>query len=289
MSRPLRLEFPGALYHVTARGDRQRAIYSDTRDRYAWFDIIGNVCHRYNILIHAFCQMGNHYHLMAETPDGNLHQAMRNFNSRYAQYFNRRHRQVGHLFQGRYKAILVQKESYLLELARYIVNNPVRACQVASADEWCWSSYRATIGQIPPPEWLDTTWLLAQFSDDPAVAFRAYEAFVADGIDAASPLQDAQYQLVLGDKCFVAQHADRLGRPNLNHVAKVQRRLIAMDLHAYEAEHPDRAVAMARAYQSTAFTMKQIGLHFKVSAQTVGRAVRRSEAAIGATDDHRLR
>jgi len=97
------------------------------------------------------------------------------------------------------------------------------------------------------------------------LAFRVYEAFFADGIDAASPLQDAQHQLVLGDKCFVAQHADRLGRPNLNHVAKVHRRLIAMDLQAYEAEHRDRAVAMARACHSTAFTMKQIGLHFKVN------------------------
>ncbi len=275
MSRPLRLEFPGALYHVIARGNRKGTIFHDTRDRNQWLHLMGEVCQRHNTRIHAYCQMGNHYHLMAETPDGNLHRAMRHLNSSYAQYFNWRHRQIGHLFQGRYKAILVQKESYLLELARYIVNNPVRSGQVAAAADWCWSSHLATAGKSAAPEWLDTTWLIQQFADTYATAESAYEDFVAAGVSATNPLLEAKHQLVLGDKGFVAQHADRLGAPNLNEVGRVQRRLVAMSLEEYADQHADRDLAMARAYHSTAFSMSQIAQHFKVSCQTVSRAVRR--------------
>lgn len=236
---------------------------------------MGEVCERHNIRIYAYCQMGNHYHLMIETPDGNLHRAMRQLNSNYAQYFNWRHRQVGHLLQGRYKAILVQKESYLLELSRYIVNNPVRAGYVGSAAEWCWSSHLATAGKSTPQQWLDTDWLVDFFAAPHVAAVRAYEDFVADGIHEVSPLLDAKYQLVLGDKCFVAQYADRLGIPNLTGIVRAQRRLVAMSLEDYAGQYPDRNVAMARAYLSTAFTMPQIAQHFKVSCQTVSRAVRR--------------
>src|SRR4051812_12351362 len=124
MTRPLRLEFSGAVYHVTSRGDRQQTIYQDDADRVAWLEILGLVCVRFNFVIHSFCQMTNHYHLVVETADGNLSQGMRQLNGRYSQHFNRRHQLVGHLFQGRYKAILVQKESYLRELIRYVALNP---------------------------------------------------------------------------------------------------------------------------------------------------------------------
>lgn len=127
MTRPLRLEFAGALYHVTSRGDHRGSIYFDDTDRLAWLDVLATVCARFNFVVHSYCQMTNHYHLLIETIDGDLARGMRQLNGAYSQHFNRRHGLVGHVFQGRYKAILVQKESYLMELARYVVLNPMRA------------------------------------------------------------------------------------------------------------------------------------------------------------------
>jgi REP element-mobilizing transposase RayT len=149
MTRPLRLEFSGALYHVTSRGDRREPVYRDDHDRRHWLSIMGLVCKRFNFVVHAYCQMTNHYHLLVETVDGNLSQGMRQLNGLYTQGFNRRHRLVGHLFQGRYKAILVQRERYLLALTRYIVLNPVRAGMVASPDQWPWSNHQFVAGHSP--------------------------------------------------------------------------------------------------------------------------------------------
>ena len=142
MARPLRIEFAGALYHVTSRGDGQEDIYLDDTDREIYLEVLAEVQHRFNWVIHAYCLMSNHYHLLIETPDSNLAKGMRHLNGVYTQRFNRRHKRVGHVFQGRYKAILVQKDNYLLELSRYIVLNPVRAQMVRSAKDWPWSSYR---------------------------------------------------------------------------------------------------------------------------------------------------
>ena len=145
MARPLRIEFADAFYHITSRGDRREAIYEDDEDRKAFLNILAEVVARYNWICHAFCLMTNHYHLLIETVDGNLSQGMRQLNGVYTQASNRRHRRVGHLFQGRFKGILVDKEAYLLELSRYVVLNPVRAGMVESPEQWPWSSYRAMV------------------------------------------------------------------------------------------------------------------------------------------------
>ncbi|MDY7075923.1 MAG: transposase, partial [Chloroflexota bacterium] len=133
MARPLRIEFAGALYHVTSRGDAQEDIYRGDDDRLRFLDVVGEIGDRFGWVVHAYCLMDNHYHLLVETPNANLSKAMRQLNGVYTQAFNRSHGRVGHVFQGRYKAILVQKETYLLELARYIVLNPVRARMVRAA------------------------------------------------------------------------------------------------------------------------------------------------------------
>ena len=164
MSRPLRLELSGGLYHVTSRGDRREDIYLNDEDRIAWLDILGAVCKRFNWACHAWCQMSNHYHLVLETPEGNLSQGMRQLNGVYTQSVNRAHQRVGHVFQGRYKAILVEKDAYLLELSRYVVLNPVRAGMVKRPEQWAWSSYRAMLGQADRPAWLHTDWILGQFA-----------------------------------------------------------------------------------------------------------------------------
>ncbi|MDN4035607.1 transposase [Massilia sp. YIM B02443] len=277
MNRPLRLEFPGALYHVTARGDNRGLIFMDDADRRKWLSIMSLVSARFNVAAHAYCQMGNHYHLVIETIEGNLSQGMRQLNSIYSQYFNRRHDRVGHVFQGRYKAILIQRESHLFELARYIALNPVRAGLVAHAGEWQWSHYNASIGVTAAPAWLVTDWLLNQFSTHGDRAVNVYRAFVADGMTAVDPLQDVRHQLVLGSTEFEALQRPRLRELDLTAISKKQRRLGALPLQDYADQYQDRDQAMTAAYLSTAFTMREIGRHFGVSYKTVGRAIKRFE------------
>lgn len=285
MTRPLRLEFPGALYHVTARGNRQNAIYRDDSDRRAWLDLLGLVCKRHNFLIHGFCQMTNHFHLLIETLEGNLSQGMRQLNGVYTQHYNYRHRLVGHLFQGRYKAILVQKESYLLELARYIVLNPVRANMVASPGDWQWSSHYYFVHSAHPPAWLARDGILGRFGHTRAEAILAYEEFVLAGINETSPLAATRHRILLGDDAFVAQHENMRPPEELGENSKAERRAVAPDLASYRALYVDRNEGMARAYLSTAYTMPQIADAFGVSTKTVSRAVAAYESGCGNAND----
>ena len=181
MSRPLRLEFCGALYHVTSRGDRREDIYDDDEDRERFLEILGGVVSDFNWVCHAYCLMDNHYHLLIATPDGNLAKGMRQLNGVYTQASNRRHRRGGHLFQGRYKAILVDEDAYLLEVARYVVLNPLRAGMVSAVEAWPWSSYLAMLGEAPRPEWLTVDAVLGQFGKRRATAREKYARFVAEG------------------------------------------------------------------------------------------------------------
>ncbi len=183
MARPLRLEFPNALYHITSRGDRREDIYEDDEDRIIFLTLLGKVVTDYNWLCHGYCLMNNHYHLIIETLDSNLTKGMRQLNGVYTQTTNRRHKRTGHLFQGRYKAILVDKESYLLELTRYVVLNPVRAKgMVRSIDDWPWSSYLSMINKVTAEDWLTTDWVLSQFGRNKDQAIRRYQQFFLEGI-----------------------------------------------------------------------------------------------------------
>ena len=174
MARPLRLEYDGAFYHITSRGNEKKPIFRDEIDRNIFLDILNTVNKRYNWLCHAYCLMNNHYHIVIETPDGNLSKGMRQLNGVYTQVFNKRHHRVGHIFQGRYKAILIQKDSHLLEVCRYVVLNPVRAKAVKSPEEWEWSSYRATAGLKKSHSCLTTDWVLSQFGSKTGLARQRY-------------------------------------------------------------------------------------------------------------------
>lgn len=231
--------------------------------------------------------MTNHFHVLVETPEGNLGQGMRQLNSAYSQKYNRRHGLVGHVMQGRYKAILVQKDSYLRELSRYIVLNPVRAGIVANPGDWEWSSYRCMLGKEPAPNWLAVEWLLASFGRDQSAARQAYESFVIAGIGAESPLKKVCFQCLLGDDAFIAEHRKSADELVSREIAKEQRRALVMSLDDYAARFPRRELAMAAAYRSTAFSMGTIALHFGVSVKTVSRAVaaiERAERDAGARD-----
>ena len=187
MSRPIRIEFRNAYYHVTARGDRREDIFEDDADRQMFLSTLEQVIAQHNWVCYAWCLMDNHYHLLIQTPDGNLSKGMRQLNGVYTQASNRRHHRVGHLFQGRFKAILVDEDAYLLELSRYVVLNPVRARMVKKPDQWAWSSYRESMGRAPASRWLATDALLAQFATRRHLARDRYAKFVTEGIKADSP------------------------------------------------------------------------------------------------------
>lgn len=277
MARPLRLEFSGAIYHVFARGNRREAIYLDDADRERFLELLGSVCDRFDWVVHAYCLMSNHYHLLLETRDANLSRGMRQLNGVHTQQFNRRHGRVGHLFQGRYGAILVQRGTYLLELTRYVVLNPVRARIAQTAGDWPWSSYRAQIGAGPVPEWLDTEWLLGQFGDRVGAAIRGYRAFVAAGTGADNPMGQVRDQLYLGDETYGEGLRAQLDGRRLREISKVQRRPLAGSLMEHANCCSDRNEAMARAYRSGAYTMREIAEYFGVHYMTVSRAIRRFE------------
>jgi REP element-mobilizing transposase RayT len=211
MARPLRLEFPGAIWHVTARGNARGAIFVNDGDRTAFLGILEKVVDTFRWQVHAWVLMGNHYHLVVETPDPNLARGMRQLNGIYTQRFNARHERVGHLLQGRYKALLVERQTHLLELARYVVLNPVRGGLVEHAADWPWSSYRATAGLTQPPAWLEVSWLLTHFDGQGSRrAQKRYAAFVAEGIGSGyRPWSQVIGQLYLGREQFVAEAVGR--------------------------------------------------------------------------------
>ncbi len=197
--------------------------------------------------------------------------------SKRSQRFNRRHAQGGHLFQGRYKAILVQKETHLLELSRYVVLNPVRAKMVSRPEQWRWSSHGAVLDHRGAPDWLDTDWLLGQFGRQRNRARQAYEAFVMAGQGVPSPLLATRHQLILGDDAFVEQYHQNKAHGELRELSKAHRRSLALPLANYEQGYADRNEAMAQAYRSGAYTMAAIAEHFGVHYMTVSRAVRACE------------
>lgn len=275
MARPLRLEFTGALYHITSRGDRREDIYEDDTDRKTFLSVLNNICDTYNWVCHAYCLMGNHYHLLIETPDANLSRGMRQLNGVYTQKYNRAHGRVGHVFQGRYKAILVEKENYLLELSRYIVLNPVRAGMTRSARDWPWSSYRATVGQRKGLKCLNAEWILAAFGKRKSVAIERYKIFVTEGKGQPSPWTLLQHQVYLGSEQFIEKMQSFIDEDkDLSEVPSSQRRPKPKELGYYEVTSQDRNSAIVNAYQSGGYTMKEIGCHFGVHYSTVSGIIK---------------
>ena len=281
MSRPLRIELAGGLYHVTSRGDGREAIYFGDGDRVAWLEVLGQVCERFNWRVHAWCQMTNHYHVVVETPEANLSQGMRQLNGVYTQHVNRTYRRVGHVFQGRYKAILVERDSYLLELARYVVLNPVRAGMVKGPRQWRWSSYRAMVGAAEVPPWLVTDWILGQFGSARARAVQKYVDFVREGVGLPSIWQHLEGQIYLGSEAFVKRmqklSADSAAEVRIAEVPRAQRRPKGPALETFVTRHRERNAAMAAAFATGGYSLAQIAEHFGVHYSTVSRAVRAAE------------
>ncbi len=281
MARQLRIEFPGALYHVFARGNAKQDIFLDADDRTLFLKSLEFCVMTHNLICHAYCLMDNHYHLLLETPDGNLSQGMRDLNGNYAQSFNSRHDRVGHLFQGRYKAIVVEKEVYLCELAKYIANNPVKEGLVKSADEWVWGSHQATIGKTEAPSWLTTDFILGHFSTNRQMALEEYRGFVSSLEGGGDPYNNVRKGAIIGSEQFafslwekfesseeikdVVVSERMIGRPSLNDIFSGAGTLKQRD---------DRIIAAKR---RAGYTITEIANHLQLHRTTVSRIYNREQ------------
>ncbi len=290
MARPLRIEFPGAVYHVTARGDGRGAIFRDDADRSAFLEILGRTAAFRGWLCHAYCLMGNHYHLLIETPEANLSRGMRSLNGEYTQAFNRRHNRPGHVFQGRFKAVLVEKEAHLLELCRYVVLNPVRArhMKVFGPGGWPWSSYRATAGREAAPAFLTVEWILSRFGGGEKDSRRRYARFVAQGKGVPPDLPVAKGGFILGGDDFIESVKPRLAlkrghgeHPNRERHAARPGLPSLFKASAREGKAA-RDTSILEAYTEHGYTLAEIGEFLGLHYATISRIVRQ------ATDDAKM-
>lgn len=305
MARPLRLEHPGAIWHVTARGNGRCDIVRSDRDRTIFVTTLGEVVALSRWRLHAWVLMRNHYHLVVETPEPTLSYGVKRINESWAQTFNAIHRRVGHLFQGRFKGIVVERESHLLELLRYVVLNPVRCGAVDHAGDYPWSNYRATAGLGPVPPWLDTQWTLSQFGDGSlAERCEAYRRFVADGRGASyNPWEQLVGRIYLGGAAFCDRMQSLVGdrreirefalderifvRPSFEFVLECVADGFSLPVERLRrrSHDPARKALAALAWKETGMTLEAIGEWMGITGQAAGRLVRHSDA-LGRIDSH---
>jgi len=289
MARPLRIEFPGAVYHLTSRGNARNSIYLNDDDRQRFLAILDDVVDRYNWLCHAFCLMDNHYHLLIETLDPNLSSGMRQLNGVYTQSFNRAHNRVGHIFQGRYKAILVEKDQHLLELCRYIVLNPLRAGMIKTAKDWKWSSYKATAYPSNPHPFLTVDWVLGQFAVKKIKARKAYKAFVTDGLGTTreSPWQKLVGQIIFGGNTFAAKVQDKISQTRqFDEIPRSQRLPGRPLLEIIFTDQETQAKAtrnklITQAHIKYGYTLKEIANQLDIHYTTVSKVIKASKTCTG--------
>jgi REP-associated tyrosine transposase len=288
MARPLRINYSGAFYHVTSRGNERKNVFKSKRDREKFFEYLESATQRYDAVIHAFCLMDNHYHLLIETPSGNLPQIMRHINGAYTTYFNVKRARFGHLFQGRYKAILVEIDEYAKELSRYIHLNPVRAKMVNTPEEHKWSSYQFYIGAQKPPEWLYRDFILGYFGDKVSIAQKRYRNFVSAKVNEKydSPLDEVVSSTLLGSPDFITFIKDKFlsGKepdkdlPALKElVEKASMQDIFDEVESVFGKEAalGRSVKMFLSQRYTSEKLKDIGTHFGIGESGVSQASRR--------------
>lgn len=288
MSRPLRLEFAGAVYHVTSRGDRRELIYRDDHDRDEHLAVLELAMDRFDAQVLAYCLMGNHYHLVLHTRSANLSRLMRHLNGVFTQRFNRRHGLVGHLFQGRYKAILVDRDAYLLSLCRYVERNPVATRIVPAAADWAWSSCRAHLGLAPTPPWLDSDGLHGYLLGRPVLnsadrrsAIAAYAALLEQEDDPGLWAQGLRQQVFMGSEDFVARMLENAAQGSLAN-AEIPRRQRARptSLAALMAACSSREQALHAAYTQHGMTMTRLAHELGLSVSRISRLIAGMEAEI---------
>jgi REP element-mobilizing transposase RayT len=255
-------------------------IFEDNYDRTVFLSILEEVIKRYNWICHAYCLMDNHYHVLLETVDPTLSIGMRYLNGVYTQRFNFRHHRVGHIFQGRFKSILVDRDTYLLELCRYVVLNPVRAGSARSAYVYRWSSYKPTAGFSKPPSFLTVDWILSQFGTDREQAKQEYRQFVGAGTGIASPWEELKAQCILGGKEFLEEIKPRLKeKSEITEIPREQRLALRPSLEklfpdSAKKTRRDRNRAIWKAHMDHGYRLNEIADHLGLHYATVGRIIR---------------
>ena len=294
MSRPLRIEYPGAFYHVTSRGNERKMVFQSTRDREKYLTYLESAHHRYGAIIHVYCLMGNHYHLLLETPRGNLSEILHHINGAYTTYFNVKRDRCGHLFQGRFKGILVEKDAYCKELSRYIHLNPVRAGLVKSPLEYPWSSYRYFIGKDKRPEWLTTELVLGDFGGEGRKGYRGYREYVERGEtkELESPFKRVIASTFLGSEEFINSiktkylEKKRIDKRNIPSIKKVLRgpsfediekavvKVLGKDATLY------KKICIYLSHQYSGMRLDEIGAHFGMKGGAISQLSRRLKEVI---------
>jgi REP element-mobilizing transposase RayT len=269
MARPPRLEVPDGIFHTWTRGNERRAIYRDDEDFRRFLKLLGRAVTRYRWRLLTYCLMRNHYHLLLETPEPNLSLGMRQLNGVYAQSFNRRHDRVGHLFQGRFGAKLIQDDDHLLTECAYIIRNPLRASDPVHPLDWPWSSHRATLGLEAAPPFLDVDRLLSFFGSTRRTAREQYRAFVEERDDAR-----LAHPLVEGDDEFVAQHIAAVP-PDPEFPRRY--RTLRPPLAELITDRDDPK-SLAVAHLDHGYSMRQIASHLGCGTATISRRIRAHEA-----------
>jgi len=289
VSRPLRIEYPGAFYHVTSRGNERKMVFQSTRDREKYLSYLESAHERYGAVIHVYCLMGNHYHLLLETPRGNLSQIIHHINGAYTTYFNVKRSRAGHLFQGRFKGILVEKDVYCKELSRYIHLNPVRAGMVKGPSEYPWSSYRYFVGKNKKPQWLTTELVLGDFGGAGKKGYRRYREYVEGGVGRGleSPFKRIIASTFLGSEEFInnirTQYVEKmevdkrnipaikkiLRGPSLEEIEKAVVKVLGDDAVFY------KKMCVYLSHRHSGMRLEEIGAYFGMKGSAVSQLSRR--------------
>lgn len=301
MARPLRVEFPGALYHVISRGIEGRNIFLNKRDRQKFAGYLKENLERYEMKLYAYVFMNNHYHLLVETVNPNLSKFMHSLNASYVVYYNRKHNRMGPLLQGRYKAILVDKEAYLLELSRYIHLNPVRAKAAMTAEEYTWSSYRTYLG-MRTEESVNCEWIRERFGRNWR---KKYKRFVGEKPDQGDPLRNMKAGFILGSEAFIkvvkkkaSLHGHKteipsskaLTNPSMNEVVEKTSRFFGIsqeEILRRRRSFLPRKIALYLTRRHTSQKINDIGKKFGITYPAVSKAIKRMEVMI--TEDEEKR
>ena len=277
MSKPRRIQFPGATYHVMARGNRKARIFDDDRDRRAFLMFLGDAVERFSVECPSYCLMGNHYHFIAHTPRGNLARFMKVLNGGYAQYFNRRHHLTGHLFEGPYQPLVIDDTCYLRTAMAYVARNPVEAGLVGAADQWKWSSYAAMVGLCRPEPFLATAWLQRAFPSVTVENSRQRFAELVSRFPGELVLDTRD--VVFGDRELQSDVRELIGRTMyLIDLPRSYRAMARPDLSEVLrcVTRSERVVAIRRAHVVHGYLLSEIARCLEIHPTTISRLLAKS-------------
>ena len=277
MSRPVRIEFPGAHYYVTSKGTSDKAVFRDQEDRAVFLNVLSGVVSRFGWLVHSYVMLDDHYHLVLECPQANLSKGMRQLNGVYTQHFNRRHDEDGPLFQGRFRSVLFEAKDYLLPLCRHTVLNPVRLKLAASAQQYRWSSHRATAGQIQTPEFLHIDKVLTSYGKRTKDCQKKYRDYVKSGVGEPSPLEQRSGQVLLGSARFLAEmqpilNGEKMAKRGQKR-AQRRRSLPVLFKNIDNKTRSERNTLIRKAHIDHSYTLMEIGEFLGLHYTTVSKVV----------------